>query len=211
MPFIQGILTNSLVARLVPEPPMPHAPLASATSDISPLSEVAVFWREAGPSFWFAKDPRFDRRFRLRFAQAHELARAERLRPGHADAQAHLGLLVLLDQYPRNAFRGTPRMYASDALARRWANRALAAGLDRQVEEALRLFFYLPFAHAENLVDQDRSVALNRGLGQPYLDHARGHREIIRRFGRFPHRNPILGRPSSAAELAFLAAGGFAG
>nr|EIU3441063.1 DUF924 family protein [Pseudomonas aeruginosa] len=89
--------------------------------------------------------------------------------------------------------------------------RALGQGLDRQVEDALRLFFYLPFAHAENLADQDRSVALNHGLGQPFLAHAREHREIIRRFGRFPHRNPILGRPSSAEELAFLAAGGFAG
>lgn len=77
--------------------------------------------------------------------------------------------------------------------------------------DALRLFFYLPFAHAENLADQDRSVALNHGLGQPFLAHAREHREIIRRFGRFPHRNPILGRLSSAEELAFLAAGGFAG
>ncbi len=95
--------------------------------------------------------------------------------------------------------------------ARRWAERALGQGLDRQVGDALRLFFYLPFAHAENLADQDRSVALNHGLGQPFLAHAREHREIIRRFGRFPHRNPILGRLSSAEELAFLAAGGFTG
>ncbi|KRU95296.1 hypothetical protein AW909_15495 [Pseudomonas aeruginosa] len=189
---------------------MPHAALLLPPS-ASPLPEVVGFWRDAGPTLWFARNADFDRRFRERFAHLYELACANALRPAADEAEDHLGLLLLLDQYPRNAFRGTPRMYASDAQARRWAERALGQGLDRQVGDALRLFFYLPFAHAENLADQDRSVALNHGLGQPFLAHAREHREIIRRFGRFPHRNPILGRPSSAEELAFLAAGGFAG
>ncbi|RTS57491.1 DUF924 family protein [Pseudomonas aeruginosa] len=154
---------------------------------------------------------RQERRFRPALPRALRPPLRACLRQRAAEAEDHLGLLLLLDQYPRNAFRGTPRMYASDAQARRWAERALGQGLDRQVGDALRLFFYLPFAHAENLADQDRSVALNHGLGQPFLAHAREHREIIRRFGRFPHRNPILGRLSSAEELAFLAAGGFAG
>ncbi|MBG5515813.1 DUF924 family protein [Pseudomonas aeruginosa] len=209
--FIQRTRANSLESLLYfLDPQMPHAALLLPPS-ASPLPEVVGFWRDAGPTLWFARNADFDRRFRERFAHLYELACANALRPAADEAEDHLGLLLLLDQYPRNAFRGTPRMYASDAQARRWAERALGQGLDRQVGDALRLFFYLPFAHAENLADQDRSVALNHGLGQPFLAHAREHREIIRRFGRFPHRNPILGRPSSAEELAFLAAGGFAG
>ena len=181
--FIQRTRTNSLESLLYfLDPQMPHAALLPSPS-ASPLPEVVGFWRDAGPTLWFARNADFDRRFRERFAHLYELACANALRPAAA----------------------------SDARARRWAERALGQGLDRQVEDALRLFFYLPFAHAENLADQDRSVALNHGLGQPFLAHAREHREIIRRFGRFPHRNPILGRPSSAEELAFLAAGGFAG
>jgi uncharacterized protein (DUF924 family) len=119
--------------------------------------------------------------------------------------------VVLADQFPRNAFRGTPRMYATDDLARTIADAAIARGHDLGVEDALRLFFYLPFAHSEQLADQERSVALCRSLRADDLRHAEGHRDIIRRFGRFPHRNPIVGRTMTAAEQDYLDRGGFAG
>ena len=122
-----------------------------------------------------------------------------------------MALVILLDQFPRNSFRNTPRMYATDAMARKIADAALKAGHDQAVEPALRLFFYLPFGHSENLADQDRSVALNESLGDPNLSHAKRHRDIIRRFGRFPHRNPILGRAMTPEEQHYLDEGGYAG
>jgi uncharacterized protein (DUF924 family) len=122
-----------------------------------------------------------------------------------------LALVLLLDQFPRNAFRGTPRMYASDALARAAAAAAIAAGHDRLVPAELRLFMYLPFGHSERLDDQTRSLALTSALGEPHRSHAAHHLDIVRRFGRFPHRNAILGRASAPAEQRYLDEGGFAG
>lgn len=173
--------------------------------------EMVDFWREAGPGLWFAKDPEFDARFRDRFLAAHEVAARGELVPRMATPEDALGLLLLLDQFPRNAFRGTPRMYATDAPARAAAAAAIAAGHDQGVAPALRVFFYLPFAHSEALADQDRAVALVTHLGEPNLTHAEHHRDIIRRFGRFPHRNPILGRGMRPEEQHYLDAGGYAG
>jgi uncharacterized protein (DUF924 family) len=150
---------------------------------------VVDFWREAGPGLWFAKDADFDRRFRDRFLALHEVAASGALENWAATADGALALLILLDQFPRNAFRGTPRMYATDARARRIAAGAIAAGHDRAAAAELRVFLYLPFAHSENLGDQDRSVELCRALGADSLAHAEHHRGIVRRFGRFPHRN----------------------
>lgn len=172
---------------------------------------VVDFWRAAGPGMWFAKDPEFDRRFREKFATVYEAAARGELSHWLGSADGALGLVLLLDQYPRNSFRGTPRMYATDALARSVADSAIAAGHDRRVDERMQFFFYLPFGHSENLADQERSVELTRRLGQPTLSHAEGHRDIVRRFGRFPHRNTILGRTPRPEELRFLAEGGFAG
>jgi uncharacterized protein (DUF924 family) len=118
---------------------------------------------------------------------------------------------LLLDQYPRNSFRNTPRMYATDAAARDVADAAITAGHDRAVEVGLQVFIYLPFGHSEDLADQERSVALAERLGEPTLTLAKHHRDIVRRFGRFPHRNPILGRPMRPEEQRFLNEGGFAG
>jgi uncharacterized protein (DUF924 family) len=174
-------------------------------------SAVVAFWKEAGPRIWFAKDPEFDRRFRERFADLHEAAAAGKLAGWLGTPTGALALCVLLDQYPRNAFRGTPRMYATDELARQVADAAIRAGHDRAVETELSLFLYLPFGHSENLADQERSVELAKRLGQPGLSHAERHRDIIRRFGRFPHRNPILGRTMKPEEQLFLDQGGFAG
>lgn len=169
------------------------------------------FWREAGPSRWFAKNADFDRQFRERFLSLHEAAARGELAGWLATSDGALALLLLLDQFPRNAFRGTPRMYASDAMARDAATAAIDAGHDGMFPAELRLFFYLPFGHSENLADQERSVALNRRLGQPHLSHAERHRDIVRRFGRFPHRNPILGRTMTQEEQRFLEEGGYTG
>ncbi|MCE9523321.1 MAG: DUF924 family protein [Alphaproteobacteria bacterium] len=173
--------------------------------------DVIAFWQDAGPTMWFAKDPAFDKRFRERFLAQHAAASRGDLAAWTSTPDGTLALLLLLDQYPRNAFRGTPRMYATDTLARGIANAAIAAGQDRAIPSELRLFVYLPFAHSENLADQERSVELCRDLGEPHLSHAIGHRDIIRRFGRFPHRNPILGRAMKAEEQKFLDEGGYAG
>jgi uncharacterized protein (DUF924 family) len=172
---------------------------------------VVEFWREAGPSLWFAKDKEFDRRFRERLLSTHEAAARGDLDGWLATATGALALILLLDQFPRNAFRGTPRMYATDAKARATAAAAIDAGHDQVVPKDLRLFIYLPFGHSENPADQERSVALAQALGEPDQSHAKRHRDIIRRFGRFPHRNPILGRVMTAQEQRYLDQGGYAG
>lgn len=182
-----------------------------ASIPIAEADAVVAFWRDAGQRLWFAKDDAFDRRFRERFLFLHEAAARGELMGWLATAEGALALVVLLDQFPRNAFRGTPRRYATDALARTVAGAAIEAGHDSQVPEELQLFFYLPFGHSEDLADQERAVALIRRLGQPNLSHAERHRDIIRRFGRFPHRNPILGRSMRPEEQQFLDQGGFAG
>jgi uncharacterized protein (DUF924 family) len=172
---------------------------------------VAEFWKPLGHAIWFGRDPAFDRQFREAFAAEHDAAARGELMAWLATPEGALSLVILLDQYPRNAFRGTPRMYATDALARIVADAALQLGDDQAVEPALRGFFYLPFAHSEILEDQERSVVLCAGLPEPAPSHSRGHRDTIARFGRFPHRNAILGRQPTAEEDAWLAAGGFAG
>jgi uncharacterized protein (DUF924 family) len=172
---------------------------------------VVQFWREAGASLWFAKNPEFDRKFRERFLPAYEAAARRELMEWLAAPYPALALLLLLDQFPRNAFRGTPRMYASDELAREVAALAIDRGHDQSIESDLRLFMYLPFGHSEHRADQDRSVALNEHLGEPNLSHALRHRGIVHRFGRFPHRNPILGRIMTPEEQRFLDEGGYAG
>ena len=173
--------------------------------------EVAAFWRDAGPSRWFTKDEAFDAEFKARFEAAHHAAATGALDTWASDAEGALALLVLLDQLPRNGWRGSAHMFATDGKARAIARAAIEAGLDRQVEDALRPFFYLPFMHSESLEDQERSVALNASLDANTQRYAVLHRDIIARFGRFPHRNRMLGRETTAEEQAFLDQGGFAG
>lgn len=183
-----------------PRDPAAHNPAA-----------VVRFWKAAGPGRWFAKDAAFDRRFRDEHAAAHDAAARRMLDDWLDSPEGVLALLLLTDQYPRNAYRGTAHMYATDSLARHFARTALDRGLGDGVEASMRLFFLLPFAHCENLSDQDLSVRLHESLGEPWMSHARGHRDIVRRFGRFPHRNALLGRLTTPEERAFLDAGGFAG
>jgi uncharacterized protein (DUF924 family) len=179
--------------------------------DITP-AEVLAFWRDAGPQRWFVKDETFDAEIRRRFLTVHEAAAAGKLDDWQATPDGALALLMVLDQFPRNMFRGTARAFATDALAREVAERALARGFDRAFVNPDRRFFYLPFMHAEDLAAQERCVALCHDAGDAEgLAFAEIHADIIRRFGRFPHRNEPLERATTAEEATFLAAGGFAG
>lgn len=182
-------------------------------TSMTPHSAEAViaFWKQAGPKRWFAKDEGFDRDFRDRFNAAHMQAARRELEGWLTTADGALALLILLDQYPRNAFRGTAHMFATDPLARFYARKMVDAGLDQQVEPQLRAFCYLPFEHSEDPQDQQRSLALNQQLDASTYHWTKEHADIIERFGRFPHRNGVLGRASTDEELAYLKAGGFAG
>jgi uncharacterized protein (DUF924 family) len=174
--------------------------------------DVLAFWRAAGPPKWFGKDAAFDREIAARFLATHEAAAAGHLADWEATPAGALALLILLDQFPRNMFRGTARAFATDPLARAVAERAIARGFDDRAASAERMFFHLPFEHSENLADQERSLALSRRAGDGKADrYAEIHADIIRRFGRFPHRNAVLGRTTTPQEQAFLDAGGFAG
>ena len=175
-------------------------------------AEVVTFWRDAGPSRWFARSEAFDRDCETRFLAAHHAAARREMESWLADAEGALALLILLDQIPRNVFRDSAHAYATDPLARHYAQRAIEAGFDRAVEPALQVFFYLPFEHAEDMDDQRRSLELHGRLAGDDADHwARLHLEIIERFGRFPHRNAVLGRTTTAEEQAFLDGGGSSG
>jgi uncharacterized protein (DUF924 family) len=173
--------------------------------------DVLAFWRAAGPDKWFTKDSSFDDDIRTRFLATYEAAAARTL-AWDDSAEGALALLIVLDQFPRNIFRGSARAFAADPLAREVATRAIARGFDQQVAVTERGFFYLPFEHSETLADQERAVALNRARGDADgLKWAEAHADIIRRFGRFPHRNAVLGRTTTPEEQAFLNGGGFAG
>ena len=159
---------------------------------------------------WFRGTPEFDAAVRSGFAADHDAAVAGALAHWEEAAASALALVMLLDQAPRNVFRSTPRAFASDHLALAATNRALARGFDQAVPAAWRLFFYLPFEHSEVLADQRRGLELMLAIppvpGRPSDGKmTRLHLEIVERFGRFPHRNAILGRVSTAEELAFLA------
>jgi uncharacterized protein (DUF924 family) len=173
--------------------------------------EIVTFWTEAGYERWFGKDEAFDRQFAERFGQAHDAAAAGELDHWNETPEGALALQILLDQYPRNAFRGTARMFATDAKAKTLADAALAAGHDAALAPDLRTFLYLAFEHSEDMADQERAVALFEPLGGDVLDYARLHRDVIARFGRFPHRNALLGRETSDEEVDHLRSGGFAG
>jgi uncharacterized protein (DUF924 family) len=167
--------------------------------------------REQHREIWFRATDEFDAELRREFLADYEAAAGGALQSWEASPEGALALLLLLDQVPRNIFRGTPRTYSTDALARDAADRALERGFDQMVPPAWRLFFYMPFHHSENLDDQRRAVVLSDALprnpdrrgslrryGCPYV-------EVIERFGRFPHRNEILDRQSTPEEIVFMA------
>ena len=174
-------------------------------------AEIVAFWSEAGPDRWFFKDEAFDAEFRGRFLDRHMAAARRQCDHWGDTAEGALALMILLDQLPRNCFRGTGHMYATDPLARHFARKAIDAGFDMQLDKEMRVFFYLPFEHSEDIEDQRFSVEITRERAEEYLKYAVDHLDIIERFGRFPHRNPMLGRQTTPEEQAFLDGGGFAG
>jgi uncharacterized protein (DUF924 family) len=175
-------------------------------------SEVIAFWTDAGPKRWFEKDDVFDGAVRARFLALHERAAAGELTDWETTPEGALALLLLLDQFPRNMFRGTPRAFATDPQAHAITTAALRNGFDAQAAPELRTFFYLPFEHSEDMADQERGIALYKAANDADgLKWAELHADIIRRFGRFPHRNAILGRDTTAEEQRFLDDGGFKG
>ena len=178
--------------------------------------DILHFWRAAGPSRWFEKHDAFDAAIRLKFEPTHHAAARGEYDRWIESADGALALLILLDQFPRNLYRGSAHSWATDRLGRHFANEALARGHDKRFEPDLRNFFYLPFEHAESLEDQDRAVALFEAMkvetgDEGSLKWALIHRDVIARFSRFPHRNRALGRETTPEEQAFLDAGGFAG
>lgn len=174
-------------------------------------AEVVRFWQDAGKKAWFEKDRAFDARLHDSFLDLHYAAAARELDGWMEYPEGALALMILLDQFPRNCFRNTGHMFATDPLARHFARTALAAGHVEKVDRELQIFFLLPFEHSEDIDDQHLSVELFAPYGEEYLHYAVVHRDIIEKFGRFPHRNPALGRETTVEEKAFLESGGFSG
>ena len=184
--------------------------------DLSTPRNVIDFWTGAGPKAWFRADPAFDAAMRARFEATHLAASRNELEDWSPSSEGSLALVLLLDQAPRNIYRGSAHAFATDGLALALATRAVEAGFDLQAPPALQIFFYLPFEHAENPAAQARGVALceahaARTGDDDQLRYARIHADVIARFGRFPHRNQALGRVTTPEEAAFLAGGGFRG
>jgi uncharacterized protein (DUF924 family) len=179
--------------------------------DVEPV-EITNFWKDAGADRWFKKDAAFDDAIRQRFLATHESAARGELMHWTAEPESALALILLLDQFPRNLFRDSGHAFATDQLGLSVARTALTAGHHGRCDPALMQFFFVPFMHSEALADQDLCVTLCREHGlQHNRQFAETHRDIIRRFGRFPHRNKVLGRTTTPEERAFLDAGGFAG
>jgi uncharacterized protein (DUF924 family) len=175
-------------------------------------ADILAFWREAGSDRWYNPDDGFDADLRSRYLELWQQAARGELSSWETTDEGALALTIVLDQFPRNMFRGDIRAYSTDALAREVASRAIARGADSRVEAALLEFLYMPLMHSEHLADQVRCVELFREAGNASnLKYAEDHADIIRRFGRFPHRNRILGRATTADEQAFLDGGGFSG
>lgn len=171
------------------------------------IGTVLRFWfEEATPEQWWKKDPGFDAEIRRRFAGLHARAAAGDLDGWAESAEGALALILVLDQFSRNIYRDDPRAWAQDAAALAVARRAVEQGFDTAFgDRDRRVFFYMPFEHSEDIADQYESVRLISALGDAeYTEFAEAHREIVERFGRFPHRNAVLGRKSTAEEVEFL-------
>jgi uncharacterized protein (DUF924 family) len=174
--------------------------------------EVLAFWRDAGSERWYTRDAAFDAEVRHRFFSLWQKAAAGELSSWETSDNGALALVIVLDQFPRNMFRDDARTYSTDPQALEVASRAIARGVDTRIEPGLLEFLYMPLMHSEQLSDQQRCVELFRKAGNTdNIGYAQDHAEIVRRFGRFPHRNRILGRATTPEEQAFLDSGGFSG
>jgi uncharacterized protein (DUF924 family) len=173
-------------------------------------ADIVAFWRDAGPKRWYTPDEAFDAEVGRRFLGLWQKAAAGELSSWETSDDGALALVIVLDQFPRNMFRNDIRTYASDAQAREVAHHAIERGVDARIDPALREFLYLPLMHSEHLADQLRCIELSRAAGHTEsLKWAEHHANIIRRFGRFPHRNRLLGRATTPEEQVFLDQGGF--
>lgn len=183
-----------------------------ADVDEATPAAVLAFWREAGEERWYKRDDAFDAELRHRYLDLWRKAAHGELSSWETSDDGALALVIVLDQFPRNLFRGDAQAYSTDANAREVAQRAIDRGADARIDPALRQFLYLPFMHSEEIADQLRCVELFRDTDNAEnLEYAELHADIIRRFGRFPHRNRALGRMTTSEEQAFLDAGGFSG
>jgi fatty-acyl-CoA synthase len=203
-------LDKTLYDRIIAGEVKVTGPRETDTAGTAEPSDVLAFWRAAGPDKWFSTDDAFDAEIRARFLATYESAAAGRLSTWERSAEGALALVIVLDQFSRNMFRGSARAFAADAMARAVADRAIANGFDRSFGLPDRRFFYLPFMHAENLADLERCILLCKAAGdQEGLAYAQTHFDVVRRFKRFPHRNEALGRTTTPEERAFLEGGGF--
>jgi len=176
-------------------------------ADTAAVADILRFAFDDGPSSrWFRKDPDFDAAVRARLGAHYEAAAAGARDRWMESAEGCLALCFVLDQAPRNLFRGDAKAYATDPKARAVVRHALARGLDRRLPQARRMFLYLPLEHSESMVDQELCVRLMETLDEDpeWLDYTKRHRDIIARFGRYPHRNAALGRDSTPEEVEFL-------
>lgn len=181
---------------------------------MSTPEEILAFWLDdIGPEGWYKQDEALDGDLRSRFLPVWEEAMQGRFGLWLTYPSGTLAYITLLDQFPRNMFRGDAQAFASDRLALAAAKQAIHRGWDLRIDEPARQFFYLPLMHSENLCDQDRCVRLMKErmpeAGQSNLLHARVHREVIRKFGRFPYRNAALARNSTQSELSYMQDGGY--
>ena len=175
-------------------------------------ADILSFWRDASRDRWYRRDDAFDAQVRGRYLALWRKAAAGGLTSWEASDDGALALTIVLDQFPRNMFRDDPLTYSTDPLAREVAGRAIDRGVDARIYPALLEFLYMPFMHSEQLPDQLHCIELfRRTENAENLGYAERHADIIRRFGRFPHRNRILGRSTTSEEQAFLDAGGFSG
>ena len=181
---------------------------------VTPQSILDFWLNDTGPAGWYGGGPELDEAIRKRFLLAWRAARTGAFDHWLLYPDSALALIILLDQFPRNMFRGDAEAFASDERALRLAKLAIARGHDLKVDEPARQFFYMPLMHSENLQDQDRCARLLRSrmpeTGRNNLPHACAHREVIRRFGRFPYRNEALGRRTKPEESDYLDQGGYA-
>ncbi|MDG2529656.1 DUF924 family protein [Caulobacter endophyticus] len=178
--------------------------------------DILGFWTQAGPKQWFDKNRAFDEAIRLKYEPTHHAAARGDYDSWVETPEGSLALVIVLDQFPRNLYRRSGHAFATDGKARAVARAAIAQGHDTAVAPELRYFFYLPFEHSESLADQELCIELCAGMqadtgDEDAIKWAIIHRDIIARFGRFPHRNIALGRETTPAEQAFLDEGGFAG
>jgi uncharacterized protein (DUF924 family) len=175
-------------------------------------ADILAFWRDAGSERWYRRDDALDAEVRDRYLALWRKAADGGLAAWEASDDGALALTIVLDQFPRNMFRENPLTYSTDPLAREVAARAIDRGVGARIDPALLEFLYMPFMHSEQMPDQLRCVELFRGTkNAENLGYAEQHADIVRRFGRFPHRNRILGRSTTPEEQAFLDAGGFSG